>query len=188
MKTSFFLTPDLKERAVNLAFRDANGTLHPWANQIELIEQDPTKVRVCYGGVGLYSSMRDYLKLIRHLMQIHAGRHVPNAILKAETVHDIFVPALPEKAAQSLSEFIMSEGVSWSTALAINTKDIPGRRRKGIAWWAGWAGTGFFMDPTAGIAFVFGVQVAPTRDIELFKVAVPLENALYAGLKIVDNS
>jgi CubicO group peptidase (beta-lactamase class C family) len=43
MKTSFLLTPDLKERAVNLAFRDSNGTLNPWANQIELIEQDPTK-------------------------------------------------------------------------------------------------------------------------------------------------
>jgi len=186
MKTSFFLTPDLKERAVNLAFRDSNGTLNPWADQIELIEQDPTKVRVFYGGVGLYSSLRDYLKLLRHLMQIHAGRHVPNAILKAETVHDIFVPVLPEKAVQSLSEFIMSEGVSWSTALAINTKDLPGLSRKGVAWWGGWAGTLFFMDPTAGIAFVFGVQVAPTRDIESFKVAIPLQNALYEGLKRVD--
>ena len=43
MKTSFFLTPDLKERAVNLAYRDAEGTLHPWANQLEIIEQDHTK-------------------------------------------------------------------------------------------------------------------------------------------------
>ena len=43
MKSSFFLTPDLKERAVNLTYRDANGTLHAWDNQIEIIEQDPTK-------------------------------------------------------------------------------------------------------------------------------------------------
>ena len=43
MKASFLLTPELKERAVNLAFRDANGILHPWANQIEIIEQDPSK-------------------------------------------------------------------------------------------------------------------------------------------------
>jgi hypothetical protein len=43
MKTSFFLTPDLKERAVNLAYRDAKGALNPWANQLEIIEQDPTK-------------------------------------------------------------------------------------------------------------------------------------------------
>ena len=43
MKTSFFLTPDLKERAVNLTYRDAEGALHPWAGQLEIIEQDPTK-------------------------------------------------------------------------------------------------------------------------------------------------
>jgi CubicO group peptidase (beta-lactamase class C family) len=43
MKSSFFLTPDLKEKAVDLAYRDANGTLHPWDNQIEIIEQDPSK-------------------------------------------------------------------------------------------------------------------------------------------------
>ena len=43
MKTSFFLTPELKEKAVNLAFRDPDGTLHPWANQIKIIEQDYTK-------------------------------------------------------------------------------------------------------------------------------------------------
>ena len=43
MKTSFFLTPDLKEKAVNLTYRDADGTLHPWANQLEIMEQDHTK-------------------------------------------------------------------------------------------------------------------------------------------------
>ena len=90
MKASFLLTPDLKERAVNLTFRDEKGILHPWANQLEIIEQDPNKgmssqilvlrmavlslpwpVRVFLGGAGLYSSMRDYLKLLRHLMQIN---------------------------------------------------------------------------------------------------------------------
>ena len=43
MKASFFLTPELSEKAVNLAYRDANGVLHPWANQIDILEQDSTK-------------------------------------------------------------------------------------------------------------------------------------------------
>jgi CubicO group peptidase (beta-lactamase class C family) len=184
MTASFFLTPELKERAVNLAYRDESGILHPWADQLDIIEQDPRKVRVHLGGVGLYTSMRDYLKLLRHLMQIHDGQQVPNAILKAETVHDIFVPMLPEKGVESLSEFVMTEGTSWSTALAVCTTDLPGRRRKGSVFWGGWAGTGFFIDPTTGIAVVFGVQVAPTRDIELYRVATQLESTLYEGLKI----
>ena len=60
-----------------------------------------------------------------------AGQKVPNAILEAETVHDIFVPMLPEKGVKSLSEMVMVEGASWSTALAVCTTDLPGRRRKG---------------------------------------------------------
>jgi len=187
MKTSFFLTPDLKERAVNLAYRDEKGVLHPWDNQLEIIEQDPTKVRVFLGGVGLYSSMRDYLKLLRHLMQINAGRNVPNAILKAETVHDIFVPALPEKGVDSLSESIKTEGTSWSTALAVSTTDFVNGRRRGSAWWGGWAGTRFFMDPTSGIAVVSGVQEAPSisRDVELSKICLELESTLHQGLKVL---
>ena len=97
--------------------------------------------------------MRDYLKLLRHLMQINgklqwislfsyidwqgyhtAGREVPNAILKAETVHDIFVPALPENGIKTLSEFIKNEGTSWSTAIAVDTTDSTGGRRRGSGW------------------------------------------------------
>ena len=63
-----------------------------------------------------------------------AGREVPNAILKAETVHDIFVPVLPEMGIKSLSGMIMSEGTSWSTALAVSTTDLNSGRRKGSAW------------------------------------------------------
>ena len=63
-----------------------------------------------------------------------AGREVPNAILKAETVHSIFVPVLPENGIKSLSEFVMTKGISWSNALAICTTDWPGRRRRGSAW------------------------------------------------------
>ena len=176
MKASFFLTPDLKERAVDLAYRDENGTLHPWANQVEILEQDPTKgkkifsndgeiwysffcfawsVRALFGGTGLYSSMRDYLKLFRHLMQIHgklqyvltlfflsinwqefyfnpkAGRQVPKAILKSETVHKLFVPALPEKAAKSFVECSRIEGTSWSAGVGVSTIDLASGLRKG---------------------------------------------------------
>ena len=76
----------------------------------------------------------DLTRLSIYLSLHTAGREVPNAILKAETVHDIFVPVLPEKGIKSISEMIMTEGTSWSTALAVCTTDLPGRRRKGSAW------------------------------------------------------
>ena len=47
----------------------------------------------------------------------------------------------------------------------------------------GWANTSYFMDPTTGIAAVFGVQIAP-QDTEATKVILKLERTLYNGLKI----
>lgn len=44
------------------------------------------------------------------------------------------MPALPEKGVKSVSELIMTEGTSWSTALAICTTDLSGGRRRGSGW------------------------------------------------------
>ena len=49
----------------------------------------------------------------------------------------------------------------------------------------GWAGTSYFIDPTTGIAVVFGVEIAPTKDVELFKVGPKLESTLYQGLTVL---
>lgn len=87
MSASFYLTPDVKARLVDLTYRK-NGNMEAWAGQSKLIEQDPTKgkcvffiqvafifipfsVRRHMGGVGLYASLRDYLTLLRHMLQIH---------------------------------------------------------------------------------------------------------------------
>ena len=47
----------------------------------------------------------------------------------------------------------------------------------------GWAGTYYFMDPTTGIAVVYGTQVVPPTDPEVDRLWAQLETALYAGLK-----
>ena len=43
----------------------------------------------------------------------------------------------------------------------------------------------YFLDPMTGIATVFSVQLAPTRDSEVSKVAIKLERTLYEALKII---
>ena len=40
------------------------------------------------------------------------------------------------------------------------------------------------MDPTTGIAVVYGIQLAPPADVEGHKVAIQLESTLYQGLKV----
>ena len=93
--------------------------------------------------------MRDYLSLLRHLLQI-LGKSRSNSnsltagkatdpILKLETVQSIFVPTIPEAGCQKL-ELVLSiiphqlKGTySWGNSLGINTSDIEGAPNSLIA-------------------------------------------------------
>jgi CubicO group peptidase (beta-lactamase class C family) len=45
--TSFFLTPELESKLVNLAI-SANGKFEPFVNQVELVEQDPSQCKFLF--------------------------------------------------------------------------------------------------------------------------------------------
>ncbi|KAF8905737.1 beta-lactamase [Gymnopilus junonius] len=186
MQSSFYLTPELEKRLVDLSWREKDGRLSPWSDQLPIIERDPVKLKLNLGGVGLYSSMRDYLKLLRHLLQINVGKPVVNPILTQESVHSIWVPALPEAGEKSIDEFVFlpfPHSLQWGTAMAINKEDWPNRRKKGVAYWGGYAGTEHFIDPANGIAVVFGVQILPWGDKEVAQTLFPkLEKLVYAAL------
>ncbi|KAF8801687.1 beta-lactamase [Phlegmacium glaucopus] len=204
--TSFYLTPELKAKGINLAF-PVNGKLEPLVNQVKLIEQDPSRVKLHLGGTGLYSSMKDYLTLLRHLLQIKgkeeffasspsaispttlflAGKTPPNSILSPRTVEEIFTPTLPSSAVTSLDFFLSFLGIpagnQWSSALALRTEDWPGGYKKGSAFWSGWAGTLGHIDPETGVAVVFASQVVPSLDGAPFKLHNEFQGILYSNLQ-----
>jgi len=186
MKSSFYRTAELNAKSLPMTYR-RDGKLERWADQGRLVEQDPSKVPAHLGGVGVYSSLRDYLTLLRHLLQILAGK-ATDPILKVETVQSMFVPTLPEGGCQALAQFMSvhphqpNGTCSWSNSLAINTSDIEGTRRKGTGFWSGWAGTFHFIDPATGVAAVFGTQIVPVLDDYTFEANMNFEKALYAGL------
>ena len=43
MSSSFYLRPELKENLVDLTYTAEDGKLYPWADQIEIMEQNPDK-------------------------------------------------------------------------------------------------------------------------------------------------
>ena len=109
---------------------------------------------------------------------------------------------------KSLTEFIRSEGTSWSTALAVCTTDLNSGRQKGSAWcksksdiaisislfkliifslFRGRLGTGYFMDPKTGVAVVFGVQIARSmRDVEVYNSGlINLSYGSYLPIRII---
>jgi hypothetical protein len=89
------------------------------------------------GGAGLYMSLRNYLTILRHLLQIIEGK-AANPILKLETVKQLFEPAIPEQGVQSVNAFMAGfgapPGMSWSKgAMTVTTQDWKGRKKAGSA-------------------------------------------------------
>ncbi|KAJ7095985.1 beta-lactamase/transpeptidase-like protein [Mycena belliarum] len=186
---SFYLTPDLKERMLTMSVRNSEGkvTRHTNSpNEPQLMNQDPEKTNMHFGGVGLFSSLKDYLALLRHLLQTQAGTAV-NPILKDASVAALFEPTLNTSGASSLANmFHQPEGsVQFSNGLMVSTVDVPGRRKKGSGGWGGWACTSYVIDPATGIAAVFGTQLAPAEgfDMTYTMLWVEVEAAIYAGLE-----
>ncbi|KAJ7459734.1 beta-lactamase/transpeptidase-like protein [Mycena latifolia] len=183
---SFYFTPDLKEHILSLCVRGSDGKLARWIKEPPTINQDPETTNVHFGGEALYSSQKDYLKVLRHLLQIKAGT-AANPILSDASVAALFEPTLDPPAADSLAKMLgMPAGsAQFSRGLMVDTMDLPGRHMKGTGSWAGWACTSFFVDPDTGIAVVFGTQLLPSDgwDPSYHKVWLEVEEAVYAGLQ-----
>ncbi|KAJ7809167.1 beta-lactamase/transpeptidase-like protein [Mycena leptocephala] len=185
---SFYLTPPLKDRLLPLAQRNASGIVEKWKGP-SVFPQDPANVRVNLGGVGLYASQKDYLAVLRHLLQIKGGR-AASPLLSRASVDSMFTPSLTPAGATTL--FLQradphlglpSGAAQHGHGLFVNTADVPGKRRSGSGAWGGWASTSFFVDPTTGVAAVFGMQVAPTGDTTHTKQLLSvLEREVYSAL------
>ncbi|KAJ7288425.1 beta-lactamase [Mycena rebaudengoi] len=187
---SFYPTPEIKERLLPLAFRKPDRTVEPFNDRFIIPPRNPAEIKVHLGGVGLFGSLKDYLTILRHVLQIKVGKAV-NPILSTASVEEFFKPSLSEGGVTMLGQMIpyLAKGLDmpagaqqYSHGLLLNTVDVPGKRRKDSAAWSGWANTSFFIDPASGIAFVLGTQLAPPGDDEYEKLYNEVERALYAGL------
>ncbi|KAJ7261704.1 beta-lactamase/transpeptidase-like protein [Mycena haematopus] len=186
---SFYLTPPLKDRLLPVAQRNKSGVVERWTGPF-VFDRDPAHVRVHLGGVGLYSSQKDYLKVLRHLLQIKAGSAV-SPILSRASVDSMFSPTLPPAGVTTLFTRMVDPhlglpagAAQYGRGLFVNTADVPGKRRSGSGAWGGWASTSFFVDPTTGIAVVFGMQVAPTGDSTHKQLLSVLEREVYTALGV----
>ncbi|KAF5323064.1 hypothetical protein D9611_009298 [Ephemerocybe angulata] len=191
IQTTFNLNADLKDGLMELSFRNSDRSISRWDNQLKLIERYPREVLFALGGMGAYSTIPDYLTLLRHLLRIEAGIQVANPVLKQETVKGLFKPQLSNEGASPLTGMFKMmeasnpnyEDLNFSTGVAITTKDWPGLRKANSGFWSGWAGLNYVMDPTTGIALIAGTQIVPTMDLGALELWNKMEAIVYANLE-----
>ena len=182
-ETGFELQPGQRERKATTHNRDTTGKLTP--NPAFELPPDPEQHM---GGHGLYSTVGDYTKFIRLILNDGAAPD-GTRVLKPETVAamaanglgNLKIKLLPG-AIPSLShdaEFFPGMPKSWGYTWMINDEDAPTGRPAGALAWAGLANLFYWIDRKNGIGGFWATQILPFID----EISVPgyldFETAVY---------
>ena len=182
--TAFKITPDMEARLATIHARGDDGGVEP----MDLIlEQNP---EFEMGGGGLYSTVGDYLKFIR--MILNHGSANGAQILKPETVDMMSVNQMGDCRVGELktampaytndAEFFPGIEKSWGLSFMINEEEAPTGRSAGSLAWAGLANSYYWIDPTKGIGGAFMTQILPFVDVKAAPLYLDFETAVYQSL------
>ena len=142
------------------------------------------------GGGGLYSTMGDYLKFIR--MILNKGTSDGGQILKPETVEMMSVNQMGESRVVELktamppfsndAEFFPGIEKTWGLSFMINEQQAPTGRSPGSLAWAGLANSYYWIDPTKGIGGAYLTQILPFADEKSASLYLDVETAVYRNI------
>ena len=182
--TAFKITPDMRSRLAKIHQRGDDDSFE--ALDLELPQEPEFEM----GGGGLYSTVGDYARFIR--MILNKGSADGQQVLKPETVEmmsrnqmgDCRVSML-KTVAPPLSndaEFFPGMPKTWGLSFMINEEDAPTGRPAGSLAWAGLANSYYWIDPKNGIGGAYATQILPFVDKKSLPLYLDLETAVYQNL------
>lgn len=183
----FEMSASMKARRATIHDRAGDGKLTPLPDLI--LPQPPA---MDMGGHGLYSTVGEYMKFIRMLLNDGAGLH--GRVLRPETVDMMAKNGLPAgmssggwmSSIPSLAndgEFSPTVRKSWGYTFQINEEDTPSGRPAGSLMWAGLANLFYWIDRKNGIGGYWGTQILPFQDIASYQGFVDFETTVYRSLR-----
>ncbi|GAC1616101.1 MAG: serine hydrolase domain-containing protein [Ktedonobacteraceae bacterium] len=183
---AFEMTPSMASRRVTIHDRAQDGKLTPLP---DLILPQPPEMDM--GGHGLYSTIGEYMKFIRMLLNDGAG---PNGsrILKAETVEQMsqnglgalksggWTTSIPSLS--NTGEFYPGVSKTWAYTFQRNEEPTPTGRPAGQLMWAGLANSYYWVDRKTGVGGYWGSQIFPFLDVASYPGFINFETAVYKSL------
>ncbi len=180
--TGFFITDGMRERLAVLHQRGEDGSLTPLPDL-----QLPQEPEVFMGGQGLYSTVGDYMRFIR--MLLNKGQGEAGRVLKPETVAQMADNGLGARKITPLqttipslcndAEFFPEITKSWGYSFMINDEQAPTGRPAGALGWAGLANSYYWIDQQNGLGGFWTTQVLPFADEVSFTNYLEFETAVY---------
>ena len=143
-------------------YRPEAGELSPYAIETGPWTQRPVLVE---GGVGLLSSVPDYVRFSQMILDRGKIPGTEERILSEATAALIYENAVPE-AAMPIGDSRYWLGSGWSLGgfnVVLDPSTYAYPVSKGTIWWDGSAGTRFFIDPIEGTVIVIMAQVSPSN-------------------------
>lgn len=140
-------------------------------------------------GGALYSAARDYLRVLRLLL--NEGRVDGEPLLAPEScaaiasnqIGTLSAPPQRSAAPERTNDFAFMDGSQkFGLGVLVETRDRPGLRPAGSYGWAGIFNTYFWVDPAAGIGAVLLTQSSPFADPATLEVCERFERAVYREL------
>ena len=159
MDSTMFWASEADRDRLATVYRPVDGKLTPHEIETVPFTERPGLIE---GGVGLLSSVEDYLKFSQ--MILDHGVFEGQRILKKATAEMIYKNAVPETAMPiGDSGYWRGSGWTWggfNLVLDSDAYDFP--VTEGTIWWDGSAGTRYFIDPTQNTIIVIMAQVSPS--------------------------
>lgn len=168
LDSGFAMSPSMRARRASMHARSLEGVMSAMSD-FELTQEPEQHM----GGHGLYSTIGDYMKFVRMVLNDGAG---PNGarVLKAETLNQMTANSLGNMkikmlpgAIPSLSndaEFFPGMPKSWGYTWMINDDQAPTGRPAGAVAWAGLANLYYWIDRRNNIGGMWGTQILPFVD------------------------
>ena len=182
--TAFRITPAMQDRIATVHVRGEDGS---WLAMEFTVEQNP---EFEMGGGGLYSTVSDYLKFIR--MILNNGAANGQRLLRPETVQAMSANSIGNSCVVKLStamppysndaEFFPGMDKTWGLTFMINNEVAPTGRTAGSLGWAGLANSYFWIDPATGIGGAYLTQILPFADEKSLPLYLDFETAVYRSL------
>ena len=159
--TMFWAEGNDADRLAQL-YRPEAGELSPYAIETVPWTQQPVLVE---GGVGLLSSVPDYVRFSQMILDRGKIPGTEERILSEATAALIYENAVPE-AAMPIGDSRYWLGSGWSLGgfnVVLDPSTYAYPVSKSTIWWDGSAGTRFFIDPIEGTVIVIMAQVSPSN-------------------------
>ena len=181
-QTSFELSRAFLSKLAPLHRRQNNGPLTP-STALPM----PLKPKLHMGGHGLYSTVPDYSKFIR--MILNDGMGEEGRVLKAETVQMMMqttaecpsIQPLPGvmKQMSNAVNFFPHIAKTFSLGFMINQQTAPTGRPAGSAGWAGFSNIFYWIDRANNLGGLWGTQILPFMDPVAYQGFLDFETMVY---------